>query len=817
IAESDIKMSAGGLRLHFKTSEPGSTEPGSLVVQGDLESLLPFVSPDHREGLRTQSKGVQVFVHAEGSALSAGLAHVKATAELRDPVDGALHALHSTFDLEKSSAPAHRASSSSRSSYEQCADAMAFCGLKLSHGAFWAKSLPIARYLAPCLSTRQSMTAQGLFDLSGTFEGGHIIARFNARDIALDSPSLHLELPSVGQRGADPSDYDAFAGVYHLDFLRDQNYGYFPLHGARLSLKNSGASFDALEGSVSLEGQELFVKKLSTEADGVHIEGRLRLDVAPCAGRNAQIEIHTDRIEGKLSDATRLLERFSQGRRSTLPLDGRLLCERPAFIRLQIEDAGVGVEAQVQGELLDGVLSFDIPGVQVEGIATEFAYDHQRRTLAFPKLRGRILVGNGAQVDEYTLRARHLRVYGFPDSQADFDLRIEGRTRDLVRLVGNTAMAPEFGRDAIHIAFDRAHTYFGTIQPNVNRLVLKNWKELLEFHAEPTANVANLIGDLERIARSGSFICGPEFFAHLRDHDVAGEAITTVSRSAGSQQTTFDIRGDQIRFDGHSFSSVQIAGRLEPGHWTVDQLQLDELNVSAELRAHENGTRVDFLGLRYGDALLAGMEGEYKSEAGSFEGLVNVLDIDLSKAEALPGFPSELIGAGLTGRIHAKGIAKADLMAEAPYIRCGARLESDLKQFSIFSVPFSPSKGLVLQVQSDRGLSIEQSAIAVDHQHLGLAPLGILVDRVHYDFQTESLEVNGAQFRIPAKNLPWLASTLHAHCPKIVNTKRQEMISQLLSSGQLQGSLSFEAAPTVHSWAIELAEGEYHFANDTHY
>ena len=97
----------------------------------------------------------------------------------------------------------------------------------------------------------------------------------------------------------------------------------------------------------------------------------------------------------------------------------------------------------VHGSFADGKASMNNYDASVKNLSGDFDFDLSNHTMNFSDIQGALLIGNADQAEEYFLSGDHVNFTDLRTNEADFDFWIGDNTRDILRVVGQSASKPQ--------------------------------------------------------------------------------------------------------------------------------------------------------------------------------------------------------------------------------------------------------------------------------------------------------------------------------------------------------------------------------------
>ena len=279
----------------------------------------------------------------------------------------------------------------------------------------------------------------------------------------------------------------------------------------------------------------------------------------------------------------------------------------------------------------------------------------------------------------------------------------------------------------------------------------------------------------------------------------------------------YHATGEGVSIGDYRFKKCSLHGKKSGDVWAIDQLLLDDISIAADLVRMPTAWKANFLGLRIGESMLVGMEGEYRDGENMFDARVNLLEVNLEKLIEWPSMMAFVNSSHPKGFVRAIGALKFEMNKESVRgWRLDAQLNSSFKSLEIKGLKFQDTVNVPSRYISDRGLELSKvktSLLDENDSHL-LALLSI--DKIDYDFNKDELSFDGFHFNVPAENLKHTAKILHWSFPEGFNTRVQAILGDLKRHGSLEGSLHMSRSPASSNFQIALKEGIYRFLNTEH-
>lgn len=539
-------------------------------------------------------------------------------------------------------------------------------------------------------------------------------------DLAYRLHNLKVESPGISFETVGGE------GTHRFDFAERKQSGRLPLTNGTLKYRDLVCT--DISTIAQLKEDQLHLADLKTSIHGIPFTGAAEIDF-----QEKWVEIRPRSMQASVAELQRLFA-FQD-----FPLDGVVNIHKVRFDKGQMEAA----MQLTQGRVI-------CPHGEISRLQADILLLEERVELT--NLKGSCLL------DTVELPLTGGSVH-FAKEKAHFDLSFED-----LRLCGKTSA---LSSEQVLVELDHQQSYFGKIHPSAFSLEVKNGTSIKSFQMETKFPLSALI----------------PYTKSLRVAKAEGEMQLSLNFEE-NDDLRFRLDGQNIALDDRRFAHFLCVGRKKHATWSIDQAEIDKLSFSADLTHTPESWKINFLGLRYGEALLMGLEGEYAS--GAITGRVNLLEADLSKLEEL---------SFLSGTIHAQGEFNLQFSKMAPKWKIDALLTASLRSIGLQGMVFSDQENIPCQIRSDRGITLQNldCQISQDNQ----PRLAFKTEKLDYDFNHEELEIEGLDFQVPHHQMGWLAAKLPPFIPDL---------SQV---GDFKGRLDLQKSPGYYHARLKLDKGKY--------
>lgn len=547
-------------------------------------------------------------------------------------------------------------------------------------GQIEGKGLKLERLLRPMAQQLIPGDWSGRADLQGELAGDLANISLRLEGVLLETEAYHLQVEQFDSplqawfsltKGLDR----ALVSVKTSSFL-DKKSG-MRLIGASADVNTDGHS-------VKIDNLEAYHGNLRFTGSGTYTQLTDR----------AHLDLHADTITGRLSQINELLESLAapKGLMQSLPIDGVVtLSPEGGDLHLTTTTSGRELKIHCQGSIHDGKLTTPVANIALQDLMAHFRYEYPRHELWLTDIQGTAIVGRpGERIEEYQLTADHVHFSDYTQQQMDFDIWVGDRRRDVMRLAGETKLV----RDQIHFLFRDDLTHLGSAYPESMELVLRDWTQVETFRLQMNFQLAGALHDLQRINRTGLLLIDDTLSQSLESLKQAnGDCFWDCRYERSEAVFWYRLTSDLLSLNHHAYRDFSLIGSMQDANWNIDQLNFNDVSISAELQKQPDYWKIQFLGLKYGRALLLGMEGTYSPHDERIDARINLSEVDLSAFASLP----------VRGKWKGSGKLTIDLAMAPKRYPLHADLSGSLRGCMINGIPINDTEQVRLSVSADQG------------------------------------------------------------------------------------------------------------------
>lgn len=669
-------------------------------------------------------------------------------------------------------------------------------GIQLEECWFEAKALSLTKFIYPFLLSETPTTLSGIGDFYGHFDDKVVELTYDPYETQLESKHFTMQVK------------EAHPAQYYFDLVEGSHQGVWSIQQGTYLQKNEGVLFKDIHAQILFENSSIKMRQIETFAEGIFFGGELDVSVDPHKKGAWNIEVRSNLINGKVSQLQQFLSHFiAPSCFLKIPLEGDV-CYRQegGLVKFAVSPQTYEVTAKICGAITDGKMACESDTLRVQDFSLNFAFDTQKKSLSFSDIEGLLIVGPPTQVEEYDLIGDYITFTDYTHNLAAFDLWISDKSRDVLRAVGKTFNQAD---GTIQVIFDHDLTHFGDVHPQEIKLVLNNnWTQIDALDLTYSFSLKSLLPDLQRL-KGIAFLSplGALCQATRQIKKSAGQFQVSISYDKPNAQYLCNAIGKDLAFDAQCFETCTLNGRKKGNVWIIDQLQLDQISLSADILHRDSYWDLNFLGIRMGEALLAGVEGIYEPGEG-IKGKINLLEVDLGLLEKWR-LPKEILGPHkLKGKFNAVGNFQAQRIRDLGKWRFETLLSIRAKDLSLNKAAFNNLEEVVCHLVSDKGVRIDNFKLLTKNKN---EPAEIHIKKIDVDFIHHSLNIQDLTFLIPVKQLKWVGENLQRLFPASISSRTQELLQKIKRADSIKGKLDLNYSTTDANLHLELAEGPYTF------
>jgi len=468
--------------------------------------------------------------------------------------------------------------------------------------------------------------------------------------------------------------------------------------------------------------------------------------------------------------------------------------------------------------MTDGVITGQTADLSLQDLNMNFSYHHSGKTLEFTDIQGTLLAGKPNHVEEYTISGDRIGFTDYSRDEAEFDVWIADKTRDIVRLAGKTRTAVnDNGAPYTNFIFNRSLSHFGDVHPAIFQFALKDWSQVEAFQLTFDFQLKALWPDLQRFSRTGLLFLSKGLLKEFNEIDnAAGDFKANIHYDPARSVLHYLLEGEDVEVGKREFKKLVFSGNKKDSLWSVEQMQLDDFSLAFDVLKEGPLWNINFLGAKLGDYLLIGMEGQYSDADAHLEARVNLFEADLAKLNSIPLLSSSFNLGAFTGQLRASGSLHVAFDKSIPNgVFLNAQMSGSLSQIKVKEIYLDDIKNFSFRFDTSKGFSISNLSTGIK-SHDAAVKAGLFLQEASFDLANDELVIDGLHFNVPVENLAWAIQLLQGNFPEKFTGAVAEVVRSSKSQGTLQGSLRLSSSESFSSMRLRLNDGLYHFMGNEH-
>jgi hypothetical protein len=688
-------------------------------------------------------------------------------------------------------------------------------GLLINEGRFQGKGLCLHKFVEPFLFELEQFSLHGKGDFIGTFDFDGAIVDYFYTSATLENDDINMEV--VG--GDD--DAPLLWGRHHFDFNRSRDSGELWVKKGFYFDKKHTLLFSDLSAHARLVGSKIYVEELATCCNQMQFAGSIDIDYSCPDPGFYDVDVYVDSMQGKASHLLGIFSHFPALESfSRIPIDGDVsLNPFPGVMHFAFEPDDFRLQAKALGVLTNGSISDDCDNLAVEKLSFTYAYDHEAKTLQFENIDGELQVGRPGNHIDYTFDGSRINIADLGTLEADFNFSLIEKAPDVndplpfLRLTG--ICRPISNSGLVEFVLDPVKTQFAGTKLKAFELVVNQQCEVDSFHLNLPFELAyfshKLTPPLQAFMQKEGAKSTLSSLPKL-----SGQCGINLRYQSSHAQLFFNLDGANIGIGDNSFNTVVLNGKKKAGRWSIEQLQLDDLAIAANLLREDNKLCCDFIGLRWGNTLLAGLVGDYYIDKNAFEGQINLLEIDLSHLHKIPICSDVASAYSPTGNLKATGKVRAELINDAPGLQVDATLKTSFQELQLKGINFDLIQNLPCRFASNEEISFGplSSTYLSNAQRENIG--AIEFKKADLNFISDAMTIDSLHLVAESSQLSRLADQLRSSFPDEVSVFSADLLRECKKIGHFSAYADIKSLPNDFQFNLKTPDGKYYWAGFEH-
>lgn len=682
----------------------------------------------------------------------------------------------------------------------------------IDEGHFIAPKVNLEAIISPFLFVDKQLRLSGSSYFEGNWDPSLMHIRYRPDASILESDYLTFDIPAVVETGDIAS--AGFTGEHFFDFERNHQYGRLYIQKGMYLEKRTGLLFTDVNTQMVFEGKSLHATQLQTYSQGIYFEGGIDLDYSSPLKKTFDLDLTVEKMEGKVSQFQSFIAHFPQPMLlQNLPIEGKIINGRgDNKISLHFMNGKCTVGADVRGVLVEGATSDPEAPIRADALSFEFVYHHENRSLGLKNVAGFLRIGKPETEHVFRIQGDGIHFKDYLQHEGDFSIALRDDRHEWIKLAGDiTPVQGNSKNDLLRINFDPGRSHLHEGQPIHCVCEVRDWEELEDLDLSFQLKVPGIVKEIRQGVDCGLFEMSEPFVEKLDEWLGCGKAEGQLFVKIGYDRNTslinIQTRGKQIRLGDHQFGQVNLEAKKRYHTWMIEQLQLDDFSLSADLQRNENDWKLNFLGLRWGDALLAGLEGDLFSEKREIKAKVNLFEFDCLKASLHPRFKSFCGDNNIKGDLKGVGELTFKLIDTAPGWMCDVLGTVNTSSLCYEDITLTDASNVSFHLLSNHSVSFRNMKTVAMGVNWG-------VEKFSYSPKVHEIQLENVSFQYPVENSSALLSTIESRFPGLLEESIKQSVLGLKSEGNVAGVLDLTLSENTHQMNLRLQDGIYSWKGD---
>lgn len=633
-------------------------------------------------------------------------------------------------------------------------------GLVLRNGWFFAKELPLEKYIAP-FAFSDGASLQGVGNFKGSFDHKRLSVDYDAYHVVLDNPVLTIDVKCLENAS------------HFVDFERGLEYGIIPIQEGTYFEKESGLLFTGVAGTVHPQQGRISSPEIRAVSNGLEFVSGIDLDLKQKSLGKINVQFFFKEIRGSTVQAADFFRHFSEDNfLLDLPFEGDLALDpRGGQVVLTFDEGRPTFDAKIHGRVEQKRADLAIGALDVSSFSVNFSYYHQERLLILSQGSIKFL-GKGDELLEIVLNEGEISDCLKGIGWADFSLK-----QNECELLSFSLEGVETANNAIQ----------WSVRPTEGieklTIALGADRHLSSLEFCQTIDCRSLWEKME--AAAAIFEIPLHRFLPVHG-EVSGKALIKVSYEPDKENFTLSITSDDLMLEGTKKAPFSFKGGASKEHFTISELSFKDVLLSFEANKVEGEWHVPFVGLEWKKGLTVAIEEGVFSHEGTFSGRIKTLEVNSSNFGEFPFVDQETLDQ--IPALHMMATGKLELSLKEK-TRGLCTLDGKFDPFSIEKIPFEGSN-FKLVFSTEEGVTLFDTAFRANGS-------SIVVERCHVDPKTFDIELEKGRFSIPKGALGDLQTIIDVDLSPL-NRIQGEVIT---------GELQFDRSGAYAAFSATLPEG----------
>lgn len=588
-------------------------------------------------------------------------------------------------------------------------------------GWFYANQIPLEKYIEPFIFPTQKISLKGVGEFKGSLDGDLVSLKYGFDNLSMENGYFLMKMPT-----SNTSSQKNLLGYHVLELSNFTHHGSLPIENGSYLEKKSGLLFTGIMTQGLFEEGICFFDQMEAFCENMFLEGDVELDNRDPAPGYFSVRTKVSQCNGKSSDIQHILAHFDLPEFvDKFPIQGDISCRDTGMLfTCDFAPDNDQIFIDVQAALSNGTVEVPALHASIKDLSMDIDYHHDKQLLIFKDLQGTILVGKTKNAKEYMLGGSQVAFNGLDGKDVRLDMFLTEKNQQIGSLVGQTQL---LDNGDLEFVLDQKLSHIGHICPSKFKLLAKDWSNINQFVFNLQFPLTEFVDYLSGFEESGWLLLSKRQLNLISFLNLGGDKVD-LSLGYNSSDNLFSYEVDvenlgiyQGSTEYHrTFDQFLLKGRNQDKKWFIDQCSLGQFALSAEISNRSDELKIDFLGLRYGDSLLVGLEGKWLENEGSIESKINLLEWNISDLAAIESIKDVIDPLQPQGILRGAGQLSLVFLPHAPWLSFKSSIDATIVGGQLKDSKIDLKNPLAIQINSESGIEIENIQFSLNEKEYDL-------------------------------------------------------------------------------------------------
>lgn len=675
--------------------------------------------------------------------------------------------------------------------------------LVLTDGWLHAQELPLDRYLSPFFMNDRETKLKGIINVYGTFDQKGLGITYKIENGYFENDIFAIDIPKVNTSLTMKENNEAF---HFIDLQNGSHYGSFPFENGTYYDKNYGIKLKNISGILKVDNSNILIQNIVTNCSDILVSGNVEINFVKDL-ESIDIRMQLNKIEGDISN---LQQVFSSINKSfflnSFPMRGSFkTLDENSEVEIKIKPDSSHILTKINASLNNGSVNFPHLNLSIKNLDLNFAFNQMQNILQISNVNG-ILEGKDFLKENYVISGKEILFSDFKNKISNFEIKIDDAQKSFIKLVGNT-FCNDFEDENLFFKLDESRSFLGPFLPSNFSLKLKNGTQINDFNVNLCSELKDILIFLKNF--EGYFFEETyKYFYENISKIFSTEGFLNIKLKYDHNSSLFFINSfaQDFKINHHKFNSFICDLSLKDNFLSINQCNLDDLSISAEICKKNKFLSFNYFGLKYKDAMLLGGEGSYNIEKNQLNAKINFLEIFIDKLKENSYLSSFITKNKFTGKVQGNGnvsIYQNKKNKEWDYDSVFTLTIDDL---NFRNLNFDKLNNFSCHIQKNNGITFRNiiTKLLLNENEL---PINLSIEKANYHFVKNHFSIDSLSLDIFKNDL--FFETLILNIPEFNLLKYKDFFISLMKYNSLKPLINFSYNDENLTLKVGLPNGNY--------